>query len=171
MAGGGSDIEVAPADPAFLPEILSLARTTFKEHRTGNPTAFSPKLARKIERTHRKAISGTAKGVETFAAVRHGNLLGYVLIKRRMGIALIYDICVAPDARREGLGTRLLERAVSQAKDHACEKLFAAVWDGNEPSHRLFRKSGFTQSKPVFGRFSRLFPRLRNASYQLTLKD
>ncbi len=58
----------------------------------------------------------------------------------------IENIAVAPDARRRGLGTRLLGEFLEQAKARGAEAVFLEVRESNHAARALYGKWAFTES-------------------------
>ncbi|MEP6318892.1 MAG: GNAT family N-acetyltransferase [Paracoccaceae bacterium] len=160
-----SDIQVAPATPAHLSSILDQTRVTLQEHRARNPRAFPPKLMTKLEKRHRAAVSVELKQPISFVASLNGADAGFILLRPVADMAMIYDIGVFPVFRRQGVGRELVSHAVSIAQTREWNLLFAAVWDGNEASHQLFRGSDFIAQRSPFGALARFFPKHRVTSY------
>ena len=69
------------------------------------------------------------------------------------------SIHLRPGARRQGTGTRILQRLIEIARQQGRHVLMAAVDAGNEPSLRFLEKAGFTQAGTLpqvgykFGRY------------------
>lgn len=166
-----SDIQIAPAIPAHLPEILDQARATYLEHRARIPFVFRERLYRKIERKHKGSVTGENQFPMSFAATADGSLAGYVLLYSVLQQGMIYDISVFPAARRKGVGRALVAQSLAVGRERKWDKIFATVWDGNEASHRLFQASDFTPEKRLLGNLSRKLPHLRHTSYTYSLKD
>ena len=66
---------------------------------------------------------------------------GAVICIRTGDLAGIFRLHVAPAARREGVGSRLLAACAT-----AAPFLYAQVETGNDPAQRLFARAGFTRS-------------------------
>jgi len=87
------------------------------------------------------------------AVSEEGEVVGYILyvkrpasaIKRRPMCAVIYDLYVVPEHRRRGVGSALLERALSIMREGGMECVELSVWVGNEEARRLYRKFGFEE--------------------------
>ncbi|MDJ0789698.1 MAG: GNAT family N-acetyltransferase, partial [Myxococcota bacterium] len=54
-----------------------------------------------------------------------------------------YQMWVAPDARRSGLGAALLDAVVAWARREGVRELSLAVSLVNEPARRLYERAGF----------------------------
>jgi GNAT superfamily N-acetyltransferase len=55
----------------------------------------------------------------------------------------VFDLAVAPTARRRGLGARLLDAAEQWARDEDAALLYAHVVAENEPSRGVFARAGY----------------------------
>ncbi len=55
----------------------------------------------------------------------------------------IYKLAVAPESRRRGLGTRLVEELARRLRDAGASIVRAYIEEGNEASLALFTKCGF----------------------------
>ena len=63
---------------------------------------------------------------------------------------LIDHIAVAPEARRQGLGTALLAAARGLAGDLACNEILLDTWEANHTAHAFFAANGFTVRRMLF---------------------
>ena len=68
---------------------------------------------------------------------------GFVLARLGGGEAEILTICVAPAARRSGLGRHLLQAAAASAVAAGAEALFLEVAEDNPAAIRLYERFGF----------------------------
>ena len=76
-------------------------------------------------------------------AEEDGAPLGYIMIAL-LGIeAEIYNVAVDPDARRQGLGRKLLRAAMHEAVNTGAETVFLEVRESNEPAKGLYASYGF----------------------------
>ncbi|MDM9626152.1 GNAT family N-acetyltransferase [Rhizobium sp. S152] len=70
-------------------------------------------------------------------------LPGFVLARQIAGEAEILTIAVQAKVGRTGLGWRLMQAAMREAKLRGGESIFLEVDDGNAPALGLYRKLGF----------------------------
>ncbi|MBQ3370531.1 MAG: ribosomal protein S18-alanine N-acetyltransferase [Mogibacterium sp.] len=68
---------------------------------------------------------------------------GYGEIRMVAGEAQIYNIAVAPEFRREGIGEALLRHMIEKAEDDGCTLVTLEVRGGNEAAMALYHKLGF----------------------------
>ncbi len=71
---------------------------------------------------------GTATGVEYEA---------------ELGVAHVYAMWVAPDARGAGVGRALLDAVAAWARDRGCDRLVLSVTESNESARRFYATDGF----------------------------
>jgi ribosomal protein S18 acetylase RimI-like enzyme len=110
------------------------------------------------------ATGGTrAEAVTPTAVERLGDALARIAVRRAMlvardvlgaplGVVLgvadrdmfgIYDLAVAPAARRAGIGARLVEAAMARGADAGCRLAWLQVTAENGPARSLYRRLGF----------------------------
>jgi GNAT superfamily N-acetyltransferase len=65
-------------------------------------------------------------------------------LEGRKDIAALWDIRVAPQYRRKGVGGALIEEALAWAKRHSCRMLKVETQNINVPACRFYAKHGFT---------------------------
>lgn len=76
-----------------------------------------------------------------FTVADEGWVRGYVIYSLICGEAEVYNIAVAPSARRRGLGRLLLDEALREA-----EAAFLDVRAGNFPAAMLYKSRGFKET-------------------------
>jgi ribosomal-protein-alanine N-acetyltransferase len=84
-------------------------------------------------------------GVTGLVVERDGAPAGMVLVRAAAGEAEILTIAVLPQARRSGLGARLMAAAAEAAREHACDTLFLEVSDRNAAAAALYAGAGFEE--------------------------
>jgi ribosomal protein S18 acetylase RimI-like enzyme len=67
----------------------------------------------------------------------------------------IYSLSVAPDARNQGIGTRLLEYIDAELSRRDITDVQLAVMVGNVDAQRLYERRGFRPAETVLYRFGR----------------
>lgn len=88
----------------------------------------------------------TAGGnVYVAAAVCGEELAGYAEIRSVAGEAQIYNIAVAPEFRREGIGEVLMRHLIAKAEEDGCSVVNLEVMDGNEAATEMYNKLGFRE--------------------------
>lgn len=115
-------------------------------HKNGRPDMFPNLTSKYTEEEVCKRLSKEENGV--FVAADNGEVVGYVfcdVIKEGNGLTLyIDDLCVDSEARRQGVGRMLLNKAREYGKEMGCAFLMLNVWEFNENAVRFYEKYGFT---------------------------
>ena len=70
--------------------------------------------------------------------------------------ALLWDVRVAPDARRQGVGSALLEAAEQRARDRGARSLRVETQDVNVPACRFYHAHGFRLERTTHGAYAEL---------------
>jgi len=86
------------------------------------------------------------EGVTYFAARRGGHMVGVVGCEIRRGACRLVHLAVEPDARRQGVGTALVNAAVDWAKRSTSATVWADPLARFQACGRLFLKLGFAES-------------------------
>ncbi|MFH0817604.1 MAG: GNAT family N-acetyltransferase [Candidatus Micrarchaeota archaeon] len=84
--------------------------------------------------------------LEKFVAKDKGEVLGLLVLKKEICASVIYFLAAKPGRRREGIGSELLKRAESFAKNSKCSFLRVDVYDKYERNKRFYLKNGFRES-------------------------
>lgn len=79
-----------------------------------------------------------------FAAVKNGEVLGYIGCIVVCGEGSITNVAVAKTARRKGVASQLLAALVNALKDEGAQSLFLEVRASNEAAQNLYKNFGFT---------------------------
>jgi GNAT superfamily N-acetyltransferase len=113
---------------------------------TPNPEAQARGLAR--------IISNPEVGV-VFAAKEDNQIVGMVnllfTVATALGdkVALLEDMVVAPPVRGAGVGSQLLDQAITFARAQGCQRITLLTDSSNESAQRFYRKHGFLVSSMV----------------------
>lgn len=79
-----------------------------------------------------------------------GELAGFVVayrldrLDRSAAQLFVYEIDVAPEFRRRGVGTRLMQQIGQLVEDEGLMEAFVVTDRGNVPAHRLYSRTGAT---------------------------
>ena len=65
------------------------------------------------------------------------------MLEGRKDLAVLWDIRVSPQCRKNGLGGKLIEAAIAWAKSHGCRQFKIETQNVNVPACRLYAKHGF----------------------------
>ena len=70
---------------------------------------------------------------------------GYAEIRMIAGEGQIYNIAIAPEFRRTGIGEALLRHLIDKADADGCKLVTLEVRSGNEAAMELYKKLGFRE--------------------------
>jgi GNAT superfamily N-acetyltransferase len=68
---------------------------------------------------------------------------GLTLLEGRRDLAVLWDIRVSPDARRQGVGSALLKRVEGWAQLHGCRQLTIETQNTNVRACRFYEQRGY----------------------------
>ena len=74
-----------------------------------------------------------------------GEKAGYGEIRNIAGEAQIYNIAIAPEFRREGIGEALLRHMIEKAEGDGCSLVTLEVRSDNDAAMALYKKLGFRE--------------------------
>lgn len=158
------ELKIIPAPLALKPRIEALSGQTAQEHRARQPHLF----AKNFEEAMLGPIFGAAfRDMETrrglpespviWVAMRGDEMLGYILLSPEADPRVpgpksvsVSDICVVPEARRQGVSQALLAHVKALADAGDWDHLTAQIWDGNSASAAAFRAAGFHPQRQEF---------------------
>lgn len=85
--------------------------------------------------------------------IDHGRAAGFVLSRQALDEEELLLIAVRPEERGRGLGTRLLGRYFTEARDRGVRRIFLEM-RANNPARSLYRRAGFNAigSRPRYYR-------------------
>ncbi|MGA1987129.1 MAG: ribosomal protein S18-alanine N-acetyltransferase [Candidatus Sulfotelmatobacter sp.] len=75
-----------------------------------------------------------------------GGLQGFLVARHVAAEWELENIVVAPSARRNGLGQRLLGALLAAARETNSSSVFLEVRESNAPARNLYEKAGFEQT-------------------------
>ncbi len=81
-----------------------------------------------------------------FIACEGGKAVGYLLASLLAPEGELLRIGVCPEYRKRGIGARLMERFLSEAKRRGCTELFLEVRADNLPAIALYRRFDFSDN-------------------------
>ncbi len=74
---------------------------------------------------------------------RDGELLGYIGMMYILDEGYISNVAVSPTARRQGIGSKLIEALLQRAEALELSFVTLEVRESNEPARKLYGKHGF----------------------------
>ena len=95
-----------------------------------------------------------AAGYGATVGERDGRILAFGVMTLGPGEAQLLNLSVVPDARRQGLGRKLLDRFVDDARRAGAEQMFLEVRISNTPAITLYEAAGFL----IVGRRNAYYP-------------
>jgi ribosomal-protein-alanine N-acetyltransferase len=78
-------------------------------------------------------------------ATDSGAVIGYTLCTARRGVVTLTRLAVAPEARRQGIGSALLVDAAVFAEKVGAESITLCTQEGNSASRALYARSGLRE--------------------------
>ncbi len=143
---------VRPAGRDDVDQLLDLLETVASEGRWIGTEAPVDREAR------RRQLSETVEGSDRaarFVAEAGGALVGNLWVDlRTYGVADL-GMLVAPEWRRRGVGSALMEAGIDWARAAGSHKVVLQLWPHNHAALALYRKFGFVQE----GLLRRHYPR------------
>ncbi|MFZ5825504.1 MAG: GNAT family N-acetyltransferase [Bacillota bacterium] len=115
------------------------------------PTAFGSDPSDQVNQPQAYWTSRLEGGPDSFVlgAFLHDHLVGMAGLRREQGAktrhkAMVWGMYVSPGARGRGMGRRLLEQLIAEARElDGLRQLFLAVTSTNEPARSLYLDLGF----------------------------
>jgi ribosomal-protein-alanine N-acetyltransferase len=123
-------VRVRPARAADVPAVSAIEQRAFSDPWSGS--SFD-------------ALLGNPVVLFAVAEDASGNVIGYVVSWYAADEAEIANLAVSPDARRRGIGARLLAAATTEARRRACRTMFLEVRQSNVGARALYEARGFVQ--------------------------
>jgi [ribosomal protein S18]-alanine N-acetyltransferase len=110
----------------------------------------SPTAAHWTEQQYLQLFEPPGVGLERLVLVAHeareGALIGFLVARRVADEWELENIVVASEARRKGLGKRLLAALLAHADETKCASVFLEVRESNAAARRLYEQAGFQQA-------------------------
>ena len=134
-----------------MPAVGRLAAELVRMHHAADPARFL--LVPNVEEGYARWLSreSARDGAVVLVAEREGRIVGYsygTVEGRDWNLLLdshgaIHDIFVADDARRGGVGGRLLQAMTRALEGAGAPRIVLSTMVANEAAQRLFRAAGF----------------------------
>lgn len=140
-----NDVSIRPVTPADAAAVLELWRAVFPEY-------ASP------SRPHRDPAASLARKLDFgdglfWLAERDGRVVGTAMAGWDGHRGWLYSVGVHPDARRAGIGARLVAEAERALAARGCPKVNLQALAENEAAQEFWRRMGYTQDAVVpFGK-------------------
>ena len=131
----GTDLVVRPATRADLARVVEIERVAFTD--PWSLESFAALLSKPrvlFAVAERRATAGEG-----------GELVGYVVAWFVVDEAEVANVAVAAEARGQGIGARLLDEALSVARQQGAASVYLEVRDSNAAARALYASRGFVQ--------------------------
>jgi GNAT superfamily N-acetyltransferase len=143
-------IKFETAGPKDLPQMVGLLGQLFEQEAEFTPDASKQETALKMILADAK-IGKLYVAKDGSKVVAMASLLYTVSTAEGGKAALFEDLVVRPDYRKQGIGARLLEHVIAQARAEGVLRLTLLTDMQNEQAQVLYRRLGFVGSpmKPM----------------------
>jgi len=138
--------KILPATPDDIPHLCTLLSILFTQE-----TDFQPDMQKQSAALH-EIIAHPATGC--ILALREGdaivgmvNLLYTISTACGGKAALLEDMIIHPSRRRDGLGSKLLQAALEQARREGCLRVTLLTDRSNDSAIRFYQRHGFGKSE------------------------
>ncbi|MFJ8910827.1 GNAT family N-acetyltransferase [Amycolatopsis sp. NPDC102389] len=126
----------------LVPADLEVFREVRLRALTDTPENYGSVAAAESAQSDEEWLAKLA-GDAWFAAFDDGRVVGLVAGRARDDGWILYSMWVAPEARGQGLGTRLMGEVRSAAEDDGAREVWLHVAEDNDRARRLYLKLGF----------------------------
>ena len=141
-------MQIEKATPADIPALSELLSALFSQEAefTPNSEAQAKGLNQIIRNPEVGAVLVAREGGQVVGMV---NLLFTVSTALGGQVALLEDMVVSSQARGAGVGSELLDQAISFARAQGCKRITLLTDRENESAQRFYGKKGFVVSGMV----------------------
>ncbi len=141
-------MHIESATTTDVPELTELLSVLFAQEAefTPNPEAQRHGLLRIITNPEVGIVLVAKEGAAVLGMV---NLLYTISTALGERVALLEDMVVGPEARGAGVGSRLLQEAISVAKAAGCRRITLLTDQANLSAQRFYKQQGFEASTMV----------------------
>jgi ribosomal-protein-alanine acetyltransferase len=84
-----------------------------------------------------------ANGITGWVAARENALMGFIVARLVADEMEILNLAVDPDARRQGIGARLVERALEAGRGSGARRVYLEVRESNSGAQAFYASLGF----------------------------
>jgi ribosomal-protein-alanine N-acetyltransferase len=121
------EVKLRPLEPGDLEAVLTIQRA-------------SPEAAQWHREDYAPVLAG---GMQGWVAEGAEGIVGFLVARRAAAELEVMNLAVAPEARRAGTATRLLEQALEAARRAGVERVFLEVRASNRRARRFYARRGF----------------------------
>ena len=151
-------VTIELAQSADIDDLTRLNEIVHSIHVNNEPQRFKPTNPEEIHAWFKQSFNNDNGRI--WIAREEGQAVGYVIAFLRDSpstpfahsgrLCELDQIVVAPSARRQGVGRRLVQKVVFFAKDNEVARVQLTSWSFNEEAHRLFQDAGFETRRMTF---------------------
>ena len=84
-------------------------------------------------------------GYSCWVGERNGLIEGYGVMTIAAGESHLLNLCVRPEARRQGVGVQILRYLIEQAREQHADVVFLEVRPSNTAARDLYQAEGFNE--------------------------
>jgi GNAT superfamily N-acetyltransferase len=141
-------MKLTKATHSDIPELVELLRTLFDQEAEFEPNSQTQRKAlSKIILDPKIGIILVARDDEKILGMI--NLLFTESTALGSKVAILEDMVVLPKFRGEGIGSKLIEYTISQAKKEGCKRITLLTDTENTKAQSFYRTKGFVKSKMI----------------------
>jgi ribosomal protein S18 acetylase RimI-like enzyme len=137
-----SNVEIVPILERYIEGYHECLDSVARERRHIGMVQAPP-----LESFREFILSLIDKGDLQFVAMKEDEVVGWCNLSPQRGEGFthvgILGMGVLKEFRRQGIGTRLMERTISEAKERGLERIELEVYASNTPAINLYEKWGF----------------------------
>ncbi|HZY70899.1 MAG TPA: GNAT family N-acetyltransferase [Thermoplasmata archaeon] len=137
----GAPVVVERLSHPDIPEICALYKRVWE--------TFQPALPSELQKSWSPSpleFTSWMEGITFFSARRDGKVVGAIGCEIADGSCRIVHLVVAPEARRQAVGTALAKGAVDWARHSGTRTVWVDALDRFSAAHAMFRRLGFAEA-------------------------
>ena len=145
-------MRIRRAEEKDIPRILTLLSQVLELHAAIRPDIFIPGTTKYSDEELREILSDDSRPVYAAVTEDGDELLGYafcVIQKQPFTSTMvpfesiyIDDLCVAEEARGQGVGKKLFDYVADEGRRRGCYEITLNVWEGNDDARGFYEHLG-----------------------------
>lgn len=150
---------IRPATEHDIPALMGLLEQILAVHHQARPDLFKA-LGQKFSPDDlRNLLADDSRPIFVYQGP-DGSVLGHLFLHIQVmddhpvlkanTTLFIEDLCVAQEARGQGIGEQLYDFAVAHARTIGAHNLTLDAWVANAGAHRFYERLGLTPMKTIF---------------------
>jgi ribosomal protein S18 acetylase RimI-like enzyme len=153
MEGPTAQIQVRKAVEADIPPLCDLLALLFAQEADFTPNAERQTRGLRLI-VNQPEVGRILCAIASNTIVGMVNILFTVSTAEGGRAAWMEDMVVHPDWRGQGIGERLLQEAIQEARSSRCRRITLLTDNSNSAAKRFYGRAGFVQSQMVPFRLS-----------------